>query len=228
MALRSVMLKYGSITPEVTGVLGPAIMTSVVESDSTNSHAATIASNILRPALAELREDRSVEWGLTAGDVADVLRQTGYSIRGGVLEVLAEWLRNDNVGGHEAWNSIGIPFFERVWPRERAFLDASLTPHLIDLAIATGDGFPVVLGVLQPYFSPCDGEYGSLYSISKSEVPEQFPVETLDLLWLVCGPKSRGRFHDIPEIIDRMVAAEPSIEVDRRLQWLEQNAERYD
>ena len=41
-ALRAVMLKYGSITPELTQVLGQAIITGVIESESSDYHAATI------------------------------------------------------------------------------------------------------------------------------------------------------------------------------------------
>ena len=62
-ALRAVMLRYGSITPELTPVLGQAIMTGVIESESSDYHAATIASNILRPALADVRGDNTVRWG---------------------------------------------------------------------------------------------------------------------------------------------------------------------
>ena len=42
------------------------------------------------------------------------------------------------------------------------------------------------------------------------------------------GPESRGSFYEIPKIIERLIDAEPEIEIDRRLQWLDQHAERFD
>ena len=44
------------------------------------------------------------------------------------------------------------------------------------------------------------------------------PRETLSLIWLVCGPNSSGSFYEISKIIDRLIKADPDIEVDRRLQ----------
>ncbi len=228
VALRAVMLRFGSITPEVTQSFRKAILRGVVESESIDHHAATIASNILRPTLAELEGNNTVQWGLTAIEVANVLRKAPQAIRCGTLEVLAMWLQNDQKSVEIAWRELGVPFFEKIWPMEREFQDVSLTPHLIELAVGSGSEFPAALELLRPYISPYDRGYGSLHAITSSEAPEKFPRETLDLVWLVCGPKSTGSYHEVPEIIDRLIKADQDIETDRRLQWLEQRAERYD
>ena len=227
-ALRAVMLRYSSITPEVTQVFEKAILRGVVESESADQHAATIASNILRPAMADLRGDKKFQWGLRATEVAKVLRKVPQSIRCSMLEVLAKWLRNDKSSAESAWRRHGVPFFEKIWPKENEFQDVSLTPHLIELAVGSGSEFPAALEFLRPYISPYNRGYGSLYAITSSEAPEKFPRETLDLVWLVCGPESKGSFHDVPEIIDRLIKSDQDIETDRRLQGLEQRAERYD
>ena len=226
-ALRAVMLSSRSISPDLTQSLKEAIKKGAVESGQ-SGRATTIAANVLRPAMADIRGDHSVRWGLTASDVAHVLREAPQEIRRGALEFLALWLREAPAGDEEAWCSMIIPFFEKVWPKEHEFRDVSLTPHLIDLAVGSGDQFPTAVEFLQPYLSPYDRGYGSLRSIDKSEVPEKFPSETLNLLWLVCGPESRGSFYEIAKIIDRLIDADPGIEIDRRLQWLEQLAERFE
>ena len=227
-ALRAVMLSCVSMSPKLTQLLGQAIKKGAVESEHSGHEAANVAANILRLALADLREDHSVRWGLTASDVSQVLRDAPQEIRSGALKVLADWLRNDPAGVEVAWGAMITPFFEKVWPKEHEFRDVSLTPHLINLAVGSGDQFPTAVEFLQPYLSPYDRGYGSLLFIDKSEVPEKFPRETLNLLWLVCGPKSRGSFYEISKIIDRLIDADPDIEIDRRLQWLEQRAERFD
>ncbi len=227
-ALRAVLVQFGSITPAVTTVFGEAVLKGVHESKSSGHHAASIASNILRPALADLQGDDTVQWGLKASEVAGALRSARPAIRCGALEVLARWVQNDEAGVEEAWRVTVVPFFERVWPKEREFRDASFTPHLIDLAVGGGCKFPMALEYLRPYICSYDRGHGSLHGIAQSDVPERFPRETLELIWLACGPKSRGNFYEIPEIIDRLINADPDIEIDRRLQWLEQHAERYD
>ena len=226
-ALRAVMLSTGSISPDLTQLLGEVVKKGAIESGQSD-RATTIAANVLRPAVADIRGDHSVRWGLTASDVAHVLREAPQEIRRGALEVLAIWLRDDPAGVEEAWCAMIIPFFKKVWPKEHKFRDVSLTPHLIDLAVGSGDQFPTAVEFLHPYLSPYDRGYGSLRSIDKSEVPEKFPRETLNLLWLVCGPKSRGSFYEISKIIDRLIDADPDIEDNRSLQWLEQHAERFE
>ena len=226
-ALRAVLLKFGSITPEVSQVFGQAIKRGIVESDSTDDHSAAVASKILRPALADLRGDNAVQWGLTARDLAEVLRRAPQAIRCGVLEVLTAWLQDDQAGAEEAWRVVAIPFFQKIWPKEREFRSAALTPYMITLAVGSGTDFPMALEFLRPYISPYDRGHGSLHAVVGSDVPERFPRETLELVWLICGPKSRGSFYEVPKVIDRLIKADPEIELDRRLQWLEHGAERF-
>ena len=226
-ALRAVMLDVEAVSPEITRMLGRAIQRGVIESQQSDHAAARVASQVLRPAVAEVRGDHSVRWGLTAANVAIILREAGPHIRSGALAVLADWLRSDDEPVEDKWRLIIRPFFEMVWPKERVFREASLTAHWIDLVVGAGDEFPAALERLQPYIVAYRG-HGSLYAISSSRAPEKWPRETLSLIWLVCGPESRGSFYEIPKIIERLIDAEPEIEIDRRLQWLEQHAERFD
>ena len=226
-ALRAVMLDVEAVSPEITRLLGKAVQQGVIESEPSDHVTARVASQVLRPAVAEVRGDHSVRWGLTASDVAIILRQARPHIRSGALAVLADWLRGDDEPVEDKWRLIIGPFFEIVWPKERVFREASLTAHWIDLVVGAGDEFPAALEQFQPYIVPYRG-HGSLYSIESSRAPEKYPRETLSLIWLVCGPESRGTFYQIPEIIDRLIDADPEIEIDRRLQWLEQRAERFD
>ena len=124
-ALRAVMLKFGSITPEVSQAFSQAIKRGVVENDSTDGHSGPVASKILRPALADLRGDNVLQWGLTASDLAEVLREAPEAIRCAVLDVLAGWLQDDQAGAEEAWRVVAIPFFQKIWPKEREFRSAS-------------------------------------------------------------------------------------------------------
>ena len=226
VALRSVMLSYELISPELTQVLGQAVMKGAVESKA-SGHAANVAENILQPALADVRGDNTVHWGLTATDVAQVLRDSPSFFRREVLQRLARLYEIEGAGAEETWRISIKPFFMKVWPKEREFLNVLLTHQLITLAVGAGNEFPDALEQLLPYLVPFDRGLG-LPDISSSKVPKRFPIETLRLLWRVCGPKSRGSYYGISKIIDQLIKADPGLEVDRRLQWLEHRAERFD
>ena len=178
-ALRGVLLRHGVLTPEVTQVFRQEITKGVIEHKWDDYDGRVIASKILRPALDEVRGTKALRWGLTASDVAQILRKTPRAIRTGVLEVLADWLGDHEGGVEEDWRLRIAPLFERVWPKEREFRDSSLTRSMIDLTIRAGDEFPKALELLRPYIVPHDGGYASLHSIVSSEAPEKFPHETL-------------------------------------------------
>ena len=72
-ALRAVMLSAGSISPEITQLLGQAVKKGVIESEQSGHKAAIVVSNVLRPALADVRRDHSVRWG------PDSVRRCGCS-----------------------------------------------------------------------------------------------------------------------------------------------------
>jgi len=162
------------------------------------------------------------------------IEQTAVSLRSGPPElresaatVLKQWPSQIDGGPEEGWgNAIG-PLFTRVWPRDRVLCEKQLTIHFAELAIASGDAFPESLMLLLPYLSRLDG-YVSIHTIDKSNIPEKFPRETLILLWRLFGPGCTGDFHGVPKILERMIKADKGIELDRRLQWLDQRALRYD
>ena len=221
-ALRSVMLSYSSITPELTVILGDAIVKGAIESkDDRTDVAMSVAANILRPALADVRGDNSQGWGLSGSDVSVVLRQASPSIRLASLSVMLEWLPNEGSGPEVAWKQIYGPFFRDVWPKEREYRHASLTGEMIGIVVAARDAFSAALRQLSPYMIPLTQEPSGLYYIMESDTVEKFPEDTLSLLWHAYGHSGRGHFVGIAEILDRLVKARPEIEVDRRLQWLE-------
>ena len=220
-ALRAVMLS-NRITPDVTRKLRDAVLQGAIESKAVDDGADIVAANILRPALAPVPGD----WGLTVSDVASVLRRASQSIRIGALEVLRRWI-DENINAKLFWRDTIASFFDDVWPKEREFRNVSLTESFIGLVIAAGDEFPAAFKQIDPYMVPFDGESLDLHFISSSQAPEKYPEDVLSLLWRVCGPDSRGTFYSLAEIIDRLAKAGSKLEVDRRLQWLEHRAERY-
>lgn len=228
-SLRGVML-IGTIAPEITKIkiLKDSIIQGVIKSKLDDPYIAkTVVANILRPALANLRGGHSSEWGLSIIDIKHILQKANSTTQVEILEILKLWFQNDPRTAEKTWEQTIVPFFEKVWPKERKFANELFTDPMIDLIVNTGKKFPKAYEFMQHHIFPYTRGYKSLHAITESDVPEKFPHKTLDLLWRICGPKSRGYFYDLPEVINRLIETDSSIEIDRRLQWLTQRADRY-
>lgn len=227
-ALRQVLVTYASVTPELSHFVPDAILRGVVETSASDHAASTIASKILRPALGALRGEQAGRWGLDIAAVAAALRTAPSTVRRGTLDVRVRWHHADEAGVEEAWKNSTGPFFERVWPKERRFVEDTNTRDLIALVVGAGKSLPDALNLLRPFIAPFSTSRGSLHAITNSKAPENFPDEILDLLWLAFGPASRASAYEMPKVLDRLIEAKPALERDRRLQWLEQRSVRYD
>lgn len=224
--LRAVLVSHASITPDVTMVAPDAILRGVTEARPDSSSARQIAAGILRPAIASVREKDPDRWGIGEVDVRRALRASVLEVRTGALGILAQWMKNDEAGGEVAWEKLAAPFFDRVWPPERRFVDEALNHELMSIAVSAGKRFPDALKKLRPFFHANARVRGNLYPCIAGAAPEEFPRQVLDLLWLVYGPKGETNY-DMAEVLDRLVKADPDIEVDRRFQSLEQRTTRH-
>ena len=225
-ALRAVLVSGSNITPKVTWLVSAEVLRGVVEARPDSGLAEQIASGILRPALAAVRGDDPDRWGLGATEVSRTLRLASIGVRVGTLDVLARWMRREEAGAEDAWVKMVAPFFDRIWPKERRFVDDALNRSLMSLAVGAGKHFPDALMKLRPYFCPWARENASVYTITQSQTPELFPDQVLDLLWLIFGQAGSSSF-DMAEVLDRLAKAKPGVEADRRFQSLEQRTIRY-
>ncbi len=198
-----------------------------MESRENERQGAIVASEVLAPALSHFRGD-SVSWGITLVEIETVLRDGPAAVRSGALRALLPWLERVDPDAASRWRELVGPLLSRIWPKEGKLLDDSTTQGFVDLVAAAGEAFPEALDQLRHYILPFDESRGNLFSIKASGVAKTFPRETLDLVWRVCGPPSGRRLFNMADIIDQIVAADPLLETDRRLQWLELQAERYD
>ncbi len=224
--LRRILVTYAGITPEISRLVPKAVLQGVIESSSDTRDGVTIAAQILRPAVASLRNDDPNRWGISEEDVAHTLRHAPAKIRTGAINALAQWLVADKEGPEKAWTSMVVPFFDRIWPKEKRFLDDAHIFYLIRLVVGAGDHFPLAIEFLRPYIRPFTGSGANLHFLNVSRFPSECPNSTLDLLWIVLGSSDATSF-ELAEILEKMVAASPEIEIDRRFQFLAQKTTRY-
>jgi hypothetical protein len=227
VALRSVMVRHGRLSRPAYRAFSIHILRGVTELDSQKSPD-RVAANIISPALSIVcNETDAAAWGFNLSDVAHVLRSGPQALREGAAHFLNQWITQFEGDPATAWRRYIEPLLAEVWPRERALRDRKLTLHFADLAVKVGNAFPEALDRLQPYLDVVENNRLT-YTICESQVPEKFPSETLTLLWKLFGIGSTGDLHNVHQILDRVVAVQPKLEVDRRLQWLDQRAVRYE
>lgn len=225
-ALRRVLVSHGQLPAAATRMFGHAIVEGA-KSLGSEERADCAALNLLFPVLVTLRGDRDPEnWGIGADDAARALREGSLVLREGALEVIAGWVTKMDEEPAVSWRAVIHPLMARVWPRERRFRHPRLSQLFVKLALAAGDAFPDAFSYLQPYMTPLEG-YRNTLVIERSQAPEAHPTETLALLWTLFGPESKTESSEVSKILDRIIAADPELERDRRLQWLDQRYLRY-
>ncbi|MDT0684158.1 SIR2 family protein [Roseicyclus sp. F158] len=225
-ALRKVLVSHSRLSPLAMRMFGQSIVKGAASMDS-DEGAYWAALNLLSPVLDVVRRGEEAEIsGIGAKDVAAGLREGSLALREGAVEVMAGWIEQAEEGAGASWRTAICPLMARVWPRERRFKHPRLSRKFANLAVAAGAAFPEALIFLKPYITPLEG-YSGTYEINASTAPDDYPAETLTLLWILLGPDSQATSHDVPKLLDRLISADPKLERDRRLQWLEQRYIRY-
>ena len=226
-ALRSVLVNRANLSPEMSQVFCKHILQGVTEIGGRDQSSRRAAAKIMAPALSIIRREQNADhWGISLEQTDFALKKGPPSLREGAVSLLVQWIHEIEGGPAEAWRTSIGRLLAR-WSRDRELCEKELTQHFAELAIAAADAFPEALNQLLPYLTPLHGR-GSLYAIESSEAPDKFPGETLTLLWKLFGPGCTSSLYGIPKILERMIKAKPSIELDRRLQWLDQMALRYE
>ena len=224
-AMREILIRFGSVTPELSVIAADLVEQAVAESSASGQHGIAIAAQFMRPATAGLRGAAEPQWGIDLARSARMLRRAPDVVRVGALQLLARWMGTDPEGREASWDAMVAPFFEQLWPREAKYLSETLNKHLVDIAVGSGTRFPAAFQRLRWYMRPLNDRRPSLISLKNSETPENFPRETLDLIWTLIGPAGPAGY-DLGELLDRIRAVVPAIEVDRRFQSLDQRAIR--
>jgi hypothetical protein len=228
IALRRVLVTDSRLSSVASRTFSTAILRGVSELTGRGHDLTNAAAKIIGPALSILRgEQTEADWGMGVADAARALRTGPLALRSGVAELVKQWIHQIDEDRAVAWRTGIGPLLLAVWPRERSFREREFSRHFADLAVETGDAFPEALEQLLPHMSLLEG-HGGTQVIERSGAPEKFPRETLILLWKLFGPGTTSDLYGVPTILDRLIAALPAIELDRRLQWLDQKATRYE
>ncbi|TDV42893.1 SIR2-like protein [Pseudomonas helmanticensis] len=227
IALRSILVNLTENSPNISMRLSKHILTGALEVKGRGGVARAAAAKIIVPALLHISNDENADrWGITLEQTELALKNGPSILRVGASIILKQWMSAPGKDRAKVWRSSVGPLLAR-WSRDRDLCEKELTHHFADIAVASAEAFPEALQQVFPYLTFQQG-YGNLHSLISSDIPEKFPRETLVLLWRLFGPGCTAIPYEVSKLLDRLVESEPAIEMDRRLQWLDQNGIRYE
>lgn len=228
IALRHVLVASSQLSSVASRTFPDAILRGLTELTGQGREASHAAAKIIGAAISIVRGEKTeADWGISLADVARALRTGPSALRIGAADLLTQWIHQIADDRAVAWRTGIGPTLDRVWPRERRFVEQGLSRSFADVAVSSGEAFPEALRQLLPFITLLEG-HGGTFTIDRSTAPDAFPDDTLVLLWRLFGPGTTSDLHGVPKILERLVTARPAIETDRRLQWLDQRAVRYE
>lgn len=126
----------------------------------------------------------SSSFSLPDDELTDALRRLDRTGLVDFCEAVGHMVQNADKGpGADLWNS-AIRRVIHLLPLDQEKRSPDLADRLADLAIATGDSFDEAARLIKVFMMPVSRrDFGSVaYKITKSDLPERFPITVLDLL----------------------------------------------
>jgi hypothetical protein len=122
------------------------------------------------------------------------------------------------------WRSFGKPFIQKAWPRELKFQTATSSRNFAHLAEAAGNNFPDVVKTILPLLGPADHPDMLIYGGTRdgNALADRFSEAMLSLLDRVIPNEPRMPPHNLRQVLDMIVASDPSLRDDER--WLRLDA----
>ena len=125
-----------------------------------------------------------------------------------------------------AWNKIVVPFFEKVWPRERKFQTADTTRMLLLFVQDLGDQFANGVRLIADLLGPSSEadvfvfQFGRETEHGHADLTKQFPRETLFVLDKIIDSAHQRPPYGLADVLTRLVDAAPELRHDDRWQRL--------
>jgi hypothetical protein len=230
-ALRSILVGMSqSVGRALRAKLRDPIMTGVAEFRGQNVAAENAASRLVAYVRDDLGRAPTDPARLQPGQARAILSTAPPHMSAAAAEVMADWLAApDDRASHERWRTDFSCIFEAIWPADKSRQTSQASVPLAKLAVSAGEAFPEALDLIAPYIVPLDEDWPSIFFATREEakpIVDRFPRHTLDLLWKLLKPATRGQSNDLAQVLDRIAAADQNLIKDRRFQLLETRAMR--
>lgn len=222
-ALRAVLLNGAQLSFVGMRAYKAPLFRAICETSLIEGAAAFGASKVLFPLVSWKLTPTTSRPPVAPEEIRRLLSQAPQSVLEGAARCLRQWIARIGGSPENAWRTFIAPLFELIWPSEARFKRTSVSVELAQLCVGARLAFGEAFQTIRHYLSPFEADWSSVWFMESSDVTRTDPANCLELLWLVCGPGASGRMASLASVLDKLIAAAPALEVDRRLQWLEQH-----
>jgi len=134
------------------------------------------------------------------------------------------WFLMRIVNDLKKWRTFGKPFIQKAWPRELKFQTATSSRNFAHLAEEAGNHFPDVVKTVLPLLGPVTDAGMLIYGGTRdgNALAARFPAAMLSLLDRVIPNEPRQPPHNLRQMLDMIVDAEPTLRQDEH--WLRLDA----
>jgi hypothetical protein len=224
ISLRSVLLGGAQLSFAATRAYKRPLLRAANEAATATGHAAShVASRFLHPLISWRTIPSTGKAPVSTEEVRSLLRSAPYPVLAGAAECMRIYVAQITRSPERAWRAFVGPIFHAVWPHEARLKRASVSRDLAALCAGTGAAFEEAFATIRHFLTPLDGGGYAVSTLQASSMESTGASACLQFLWILFGPGASGRSTELGAILDKLVAISPRLDIDRRLQWLEQN-----
>lgn len=224
ISLRSVLLGGAQLSFAATRAYKRPLFKAASEAVTTTGHSAShVASRFLHPLVSWRMSPGTGKTPISTEEVRHLLRSAPHTVLAGAAQCMRSYVAQIGRSPERAWRAFIGPIFHAVWPHEARFKRASVSSDLAALCVGTGAAFEDAFAEIRHFLTPLDGGGYAISQLEESSMGGTGAHACLQFLWILLGPGASRRSTELATILDKLVAISPRLEVDRRLQWLEQN-----
>lgn len=157
----------------------------------------------------------------TATQKHEALMATGADGLQNVAGFLASTVRDEEVDADSYWKEKVRPFIRRAWPKEVELISPKSSQNLALLAAELNECFAEAVELIVPIVRPFSELTRSMNKLTQTRLPEEYPIQVLDLLYAVVSPEFQRPTETVRQILDRLLAVLPELQDDPRFRSLE-------
>lgn len=123
------------------------------------------------------------------------------------------------------WEKLIVPFFRKVWPRERQFQTLDTTRTLLLFLGELGERFPKGVSLVADFLMPSSNADVFVFQLGNDRdhgrnLADNYPLDTLVLLSKVVDEAGKKPPYGLAEVLTRLANAAPELRHDERWQRL--------
>ena len=164
--------------------------------------------------LETIESDSTEEWREMLGN----LPQEGLEI---IVQTLIQALEASDKQSKAFWQHRILPFWEKIWPKERRKVTQKISEYLARLAITADENLPSAIDEFKYWLQPIENAYLIIHLlVNSNKLCSRFPEESLGLLNKIIGHDRLWNYDELKKCLDEIKDAAPQLEKDARYKRL--------